>query len=94
MTATSEPTTRTLTVPGATLAYDVREGDSAEPPLLLIGSPMGAAGSAPRRPLRRPDGREANGATIEQEVDEASTGPASFILSDPDGNSIPVDQHR
>jgi len=44
MTATSEPTTRSLTVPGATLAYDVCEAASAEPPLLLIGSPMGAAG--------------------------------------------------
>jgi pimeloyl-ACP methyl ester carboxylesterase len=44
MTATTEPTTRTLAVPGATLAYDVRDTPSAEPPLLLIGSPMGAAG--------------------------------------------------
>ena len=44
MTANSEPITRTLAVPGATLAYDVREAASAEPPLLLIGSPMGAAG--------------------------------------------------
>lgn len=44
MTATTEPTTRTLTVPGATLAYDVRAAASAEPPLLLVGSPMGAAG--------------------------------------------------
>ncbi len=37
---------------------------------------------------------KANGATIEQEVDEASTGPASFVISDPDGNPILVDQHR
>jgi hypothetical protein len=37
---------------------------------------------------------KAAGATIEQEVDEASTGPASFIISDPDGNPILVDQHR
>ena len=37
---------------------------------------------------------KANGATIEQEVDEASTGPASFAISDPDGNPILVDQHR
>jgi pimeloyl-ACP methyl ester carboxylesterase len=44
MTANGEPITRTLAVPGATLAYDVREAASAEPPLLLIGSPMGAAG--------------------------------------------------
>ena len=38
-------TTRTLEVPGATLTYDVRPSDSStEPPLFLIGSPMGAAG--------------------------------------------------
>jgi pimeloyl-ACP methyl ester carboxylesterase len=36
-----------LSVPGATLAYDVRPGAGAsDPPLLLIGSPMGAAGFA------------------------------------------------
>ena len=38
-------TTRTLDVPGATLAYDLRRNDaSSEPILFLIGSPMGAAG--------------------------------------------------
>ena len=38
-------TTHTLDVPGATLTYDVRGNDaSTEPILLLIGSPMGAAG--------------------------------------------------
>jgi pimeloyl-ACP methyl ester carboxylesterase len=38
-------TTRTLDVPGATLTYDVRENPaSKEPPLMLIGSPMGAGG--------------------------------------------------
>lgn len=37
--------TRTLEVPGATVTYDVRPNDaSKEPPLLLIGSPMGAGG--------------------------------------------------
>lgn len=43
----TEPTTHTLNVPGAVLHYDIREpagGDSSEPALLLIGSPMGAAG--------------------------------------------------
>ena len=41
----TEATTRTLEVPGATLTYDVRRGGSTdEPPLFLIGSPMGAAG--------------------------------------------------
>jgi pimeloyl-ACP methyl ester carboxylesterase len=44
MTVKTEPTTRTIEVPGATLTYDVRPGGSAEPPLFLIGSPMGAAG--------------------------------------------------
>ena len=34
-----------LDVPGATLAYDVRRNDeTTEPTLVLIGSPMGAAG--------------------------------------------------
>jgi pimeloyl-ACP methyl ester carboxylesterase len=38
-------TTHTLNVSGATLTYDVRRNDtSAEPILVLIGSPMGAAG--------------------------------------------------
>jgi pimeloyl-ACP methyl ester carboxylesterase len=41
----AEATTRTLEAPGATLTYDVRANDtSTEPPLFLIGSPMGAAG--------------------------------------------------
>ncbi|HEY9349545.1 MAG TPA: hypothetical protein VIP75_02545, partial [Acidothermales bacterium] len=44
-TTTSEPTTRTLEVPGATLTYDVRRNDeSTELPLMLIGFPMAAAG--------------------------------------------------
>jgi pimeloyl-ACP methyl ester carboxylesterase len=43
--ATQQPTTHTLDVPGATLTYDVRRNDaSTEPVLLLIGSPMAAAG--------------------------------------------------
>jgi pimeloyl-ACP methyl ester carboxylesterase len=42
---TTRMTTHTLEVPGATLTYDVRRNDaSTEPILLLIGSPMGAAG--------------------------------------------------
>jgi pimeloyl-ACP methyl ester carboxylesterase len=41
----TEPTTSTLEVPGATLTYDVRRNKaSTEPPLFLIGSPMGAGG--------------------------------------------------
>ena len=56
---TIEPTTHTLDVPGATLTYDVRRNDaSTEPILLLIGSPMGAAGFGTLAgPLHRPHRR-------------------------------------
>jgi pimeloyl-ACP methyl ester carboxylesterase len=41
----TEQTTHTLDVPGAVLTYEIRRNDAAaEPVLLLIGSPMGAAG--------------------------------------------------
>ena len=44
-TTTTAPATHTLEVPGATLTYDIRPNDaSTEPPLFLVGSPMGAAG--------------------------------------------------
>jgi lactoylglutathione lyase len=33
------------------------------------------------------------GVSIDQPADESSTGPASFIVVDPDGNPIFVDQH-
>jgi pimeloyl-ACP methyl ester carboxylesterase len=46
MTTLTEPTTRTLAVDGATLTYDIRSADSPTPVLLMIGSPMGAAGFA------------------------------------------------
>lgn len=36
----------------------------------------------------------AAGVTFEQEADESTTGPASFVIADPDGNPILVDQHR
>ena len=36
----------------------------------------------------------AAGVEFVQEADEATTGPASFIVNDPDGNPILVDQHR
>src|SRR5687767_1663948 len=43
--APTNQTTHTLAVEGAVLTYDVREvRGSTEPPLMLIGSPMGAAG--------------------------------------------------
>jgi pimeloyl-ACP methyl ester carboxylesterase len=41
----TQPVTRTLEVPGAILTFDVRRNDTnTEPPLLIIGSPMGASG--------------------------------------------------
>ncbi len=44
-TATTEPATGTIEVPGATITYDIRRNDeTTDPALLLIGSPMGAAG--------------------------------------------------
>jgi catechol 2,3-dioxygenase-like lactoylglutathione lyase family enzyme len=36
---------------------------------------------------------KAQGVELEQETDESTTGPASFVVVDPDGNSIFVDQH-
>ena len=36
---------------------------------------------------------KAQGVQLVQEADENSTGPASFIAADPDGNPILVDQH-
>ncbi len=44
MTTMTQPTTRTLDVPGATLTYDIRQTDSPAPALFMIGSPMGAGG--------------------------------------------------
>lgn len=35
-----------------------------------------------------------NGITLVTEVDEKTKGPASFIVTDPDGNTILFDQHR
>lgn len=37
---------------------------------------------------------KAQGVEILQEVDEKSSGPASFTVIDPDGNPIMIDQHR
>jgi catechol 2,3-dioxygenase-like lactoylglutathione lyase family enzyme len=36
---------------------------------------------------------KAQGVTFASEADESTTGPASFIVVDPDGNPILVDQH-
>ena len=37
---------------------------------------------------------KARGVEFVQEADESTTGPASVMISDPDGNPILVDQHR
>jgi len=37
---------------------------------------------------------KAAGVAFVTEADEHTTGPASFILTDPDGNPVLVDQHR
>ncbi|MEO1023148.1 MAG: VOC family protein [Bacteroidota bacterium] len=37
---------------------------------------------------------KANNINLISEADEASSGPASFVLTDPDGNMIMLDQHR
>lgn len=36
---------------------------------------------------------EASGVTMISAADESTTGPASFMIADPDGNTILVDQH-
>lgn len=35
-----------------------------------------------------------NGISLQSEADESTSGPASFIVTDPDGNAILFDQHR
>ena len=34
------------------------------------------------------------GIALSSEADESTSGPASIMLSDPDGNQILIDQHR
>ncbi|NCO63516.1 MAG: VOC family protein [Flavobacteriales bacterium] len=36
---------------------------------------------------------KANGIPLENEIDESSSGPASIVMHDPDGNTILIDQH-
>jgi catechol 2,3-dioxygenase-like lactoylglutathione lyase family enzyme len=36
---------------------------------------------------------KAQGVTFKSEADESTTGPASFMVEDPDGNPVLVDQH-
>ena len=33
------------------------------------------------------------GVPLAKEADESTTGPASFVVMDPDGNQILIDQH-
>lgn len=37
---------------------------------------------------------KSKGLALMTEADEASSGPASFMITDPDGNVILIDQHR
>ena len=37
---------------------------------------------------------KAEGIVLDSEADESSSGPASLVLKDPDGNLIFIDQHR
>lgn len=37
---------------------------------------------------------KAKGVSLGDEIDESTSGPASLMLSDPDGNQILIDQHR
>lgn len=37
---------------------------------------------------------KAQGIELAQEADESTSGPASFVVVDPDGNTILFDQHR
>ncbi len=62
--------------------------------------PFNPGWSSDARPLREFVGvRElqrqlkARGVNMLSEADEGSTGPASFMIVDPDGNMILVDQH-
>lgn len=34
------------------------------------------------------------GVTLDSEADESTSGPGGFMLTDPDGNPVLVDQHR
>ncbi|MDX2217471.1 MAG: VOC family protein [Burkholderiales bacterium] len=36
---------------------------------------------------------KAQGGVLSQEADESTTGPASFVIVDPDGNPVLFDQH-
>jgi catechol 2,3-dioxygenase-like lactoylglutathione lyase family enzyme len=40
------------------------------------------------------DALQSQGITLATEADASTTGPASFVVKDPDGNAILFDQHR
>lgn len=75
-----EKKTSVLHVPGAVLTYDVREAEppSAEPPIVLIGSPMGAegftslAGHFADRTLITYDPRGVERSTVEEAAEPAT----------------------
>jgi lactoylglutathione lyase len=37
---------------------------------------------------------KSQGVALESEADETTSGPAHFVVKDPDGNVILIDQHR
>jgi len=37
---------------------------------------------------------KSKGISLESEADETTSGPANFVVKDPDGNVILIDQHR
>jgi pimeloyl-ACP methyl ester carboxylesterase len=81
-TTVIQPSTDTLEVSGATLSYDIRRNEqSSEPPLLLIGSPMGAAGFATLA------GHFSDRTVITYDP----RGSERSVLADPDGPVTPDD---
>jgi pimeloyl-ACP methyl ester carboxylesterase len=83
---TTEPTTHTLAVPGATLTYDIRRNDASKQPfLLLIGQPMGAAGFvslATRFPERTVVTYDPRGAERSVKTDPSSPVTAEILADD------------
>ena len=102
----TEPTTHTLNAPGA-VTYDVRRNDaSAEPVLLIIGSPMGAGGFVtlaghfadrtvvtydPRGVERSP---KTDGATSPRPMSTPTTSPADHGAGRRTGGSLRHQRRR
>ena len=77
----ADAATRTLEAPGATLTYDVRGGTASDqPPLFLLGAPMGASGFAtlagyfPERSTITYDPRGAERSTKDDPSTESNPG--------------------